>query len=324
MSLAEPPRWDDEQFEEQLATALAAFREERLREPIEQYREVFDGYAARIRALLAGTDNLSRLASALTDETGLAAQQRLAGAFEDILSDLVGLEALRYLAGPPISADDLKTLADASLAPSRLRNDPEMAARVLEVVLTSLDAKRFPWVPEQRHPDEAELRAAAMASASLMATQRVQTDRRNLAKTTQEKQVADYLAEIGLTEVGPREIGTSDDAPGRGSFCGECMFGDRKADLAVQLYDGRLMPIECKVSNSATNSVKRLNNDAAAKAEAWITQFGTRQTVPTAVLSGVSKKHNLVQAQAVGLTIFWAHDLDPVGEFIRATKQSVQ
>lgn len=303
MTAAEPPRWTESEFEEHLALSATEFREERIREPVEQYREVFDGYAARIRALLAGTDCLTDWADAL----------------EMILSDDVGLDALRYIAGPPISADDLRTLAQASLAPSRLRDDPKMAARVLQVVLTSLDAKRFPWVAEQRRPEQMELQAAALASASLMATQRVQTDRRNLAKVQQENQVADYLVKIGLTEVGTREIRTTDDAPGRGSFCRECMFGDRKADLVVQLHDARLMPIECKVSNSATNSVKRLNNDAAVKADAWIKQFGTRQTVPTAVLSGVFKRHNLIQAQEAGLTIFWAHDLDPLGEFIGST-----
>ena len=304
MSLTEPPRWNDQQFEEQRTIASAAFCEERLREPVEQYREIFDGYVARVRALLDETNNLTNWADGV----------------EIILNDSIGLEALRYLAGPPISADDLKTLADASLAPSRLRNDPAMATRVLKVVLTSLDAKRFPWVAELRHPGESELRAAALASASLIATQRVLTDRKNLAKTMQEKQVASYLGSIGLTEVGPREIRTSDDAPGRGSFCGECMFGDRKADLVVQLYDGRLLPIECKVSNSATNSVKRLNNDAAVKAKAWIEQFGTRQTIPTAVLSDVFKKHNLVHAQKDGLAIFWAHNLSPLGDFITSTK----
>ena len=305
MNRTTPPRWTEDELEEQLSVSATAFCEERIREPIEQYREVFDGYAARIRALLAGTNNLTNWADAL----------------EIILSDDVGLDALRYVAGPPISADDLKTLAQASLAPGRLHDDPKMAARVLQVVLTSLDAKRFPWVAEQRRPEQVELRAAALASASLMATQRVQTDRRSLAKFQQENKVADYLVKISLTEVGTREIRTSDDAPGRGSFCRECLFGDRKADLVVRLHDARLMPIECKVSNSATNSVKRLNNDAAVKAEAWIKQFGTRQTVPTAVLSGVFKRHNLIQAQEAGLTIFWAHDLNPLGEFIRSTAE---
>ena len=35
MSLTEPPRWNDQQFEEQRTIASAAFCEERLREPVE-------------------------------------------------------------------------------------------------------------------------------------------------------------------------------------------------------------------------------------------------------------------------------------------------
>ena len=79
------------------------------------------------------------------------------------------------------------------------------------------------------------------------------------------------------------------------------------------------MPIECKVSNSSTNSVKRLNNDAAAKASDWIEEFGSGATVPSAVLSGIFKTRNLEQAQAQHLTIFWAHNLDALVNFIHAT-----
>ena len=79
------------------------------------------------------------------------------------------------------------------------------------------------------------------------------------------------------------------------------------------------MAIECKVSNSFTNSVKRLNNDAAAKAVAWISQFGTLGVVPVAVISGVYKLGNLIDAQNSGLTLFWAHDLDQLLDWIKAT-----
>jgi len=170
---------------------------------VEQYRHVFDEFAARVRTLLAVTDNLSTLQDASPE----------------LLANEDTLDTLRYLAGPPISADDLKTLSGASLAPSRLRDDPAATKRILDTVLASLDTKRFPWIDDHRHPDSAELRVAAIASASLMATQRVQTDRRG-------------------------------------------------------------------------------------------------QTVPSAVLSGVFKRHNVVQAQEAGLTIFWAHDLQPLGDFI--------
>jgi hypothetical protein len=42
--------------------------------------------------------------------------------------------------------------------------------------------------------------------------------------------------------------------------------------------------------------VKRLNNDAAAKAEYWLKEFGTSQVIPAAILSGVFKVTNLTQA----------------------------
>ena len=103
----------------------------------------------------------------------------------------------------------------------------------------------------------------------------------------------------------PRERSlTITDAPEPGRFCGESYLGNRKADFLVRLWDKRIMPIECKVSNSATNSVKRLNNDAAAKAEAWLKDFGVRQVVPAAVLGGVYKLHNLEEAQHRGLALF--------------------
>ena len=80
------------------------------------------------------------------------------------------------------------------------------------------------------------------------------------------------------------------------------------------------MPIECKVSNSSTNSVKRLNNDAAVKAASWKVDFGLRQVVTIAMLSGVYKLHNLVDAQDRGLTIFWAHDLKAMTYWIASTR----
>ena len=83
------------------------------------------------------------------------------------------------------------------------------------------------------------------------------------------------------------------------------------------------MAIECKVSNSYTNSVKRLNNDAAVKATAWTIKFGTDQVVPAAVVSGVFNVLNLSQAQKSGLSIFWAHDLSKLGKYIKAVRKTV-
>ena len=88
------------------------------------------------------------------------------------------------------------------------------------------------------------------------------------------------------------------------------MLGETRADIVVRLHDYRAMAIECKASNSAVNSFKRVNHEAAGKARNWITGFGKRQTVPAAVIDGVFSPANLEAAQDDGLAIIWSHRLD--------------
>lgn len=275
-----------------------------MQEPLEDYLEYFEEYQAAVENLLETSVDLQRL-----DDTAV-----------DILTDANLLEAFRYLPGPPISADDLKTLGDAVLSPARLRSNPAMVRRLVDVVRAGLDRRRFPWVTESREPTEHEKGAAVLASAALMATSRVSTSRRHLGKTEQEQLVEETFLRIGLTKVPTRRIQTLNQAPAPGEFCRESLLGERKADFVLGLWDHRVLAIECKVSNSAVNSVKRLNNDAAAKAEAWIKDFGARQIVPVAVMSGVYKLHNLLDAQHRGLTLIWAHDLAQLTRWIERTK----
>lgn len=180
--------------------------------------------------------------------------------------------------------------------------------------------RRFPWVSEQRDPTEEEKAAAVLASAALMAWRRVGTARRHEGKDAQETLVENALSAAGLQKVGPRMISTLHYAPDAGQFCRESLLGSRKADLVVRLWDQRIMPIECKVSNSALNSIKRVNNDAAVKAETRITDFGTRNIVPVAVLSGVYNARHLVDVQQRNLTLFWAHDLHPLVDWIEKAR----
>ncbi len=314
MSLADPPRWTTEEFDEQRDLARELFRSQRLNESQGVYSETFAECLGYVNELMAKTDMLSRL-------TAVPDSQMPDPELLEVLTNADLLEALRYVVGPPISADDLAELADTSLAPRVLLEDAEASIRVADTVVQGLDPKRFPWVNQGRRPEQIEQDAAALATAALMATRRVETARRMQSKD-QEEAVKSRLREAGMTEVEPRAVSPGLlDAPAPGEFCGEALFGQRKADLIVRLYDGRCMPIECKVSNSSTNSVKRLNNDAAAKASAWIEEFGSGATVPSAVLSGIFKTHNLEQAQDQHLIIFWAHNLDPLASFIRSTEQ---
>jgi len=98
-----------------------------------------------------------------------------------------------------------------------------------------------------------------------MAASRAQTKRRTFGKKQQEALVAEALTSLGFKRVSSRSISTISRAPDPGEFCGESMLGTRKADIVIRLADYWVIPIECKVSNSYLNSVKRLNNDAAVR-----------------------------------------------------------
>lgn len=304
MSLS-PPRWSADRLEDDRLAAIALFREQRMEEPLEDYLEHFDEVRASVENLLEQTVDLSRL----EDEAAA------------VLTDGGLQEVVRYLAGPPISADDLKVVSDARLSATALRANGQMARRVIETVLLGLDRQRFPWVGEDREPTETERTVAVTSTAALIAARRVMTARANLSKGEQEQKVKDALSAAGFTEVATREIRTLHEAPGAGEFCGESNFGSRKADIVIRLWDHRVMALECKVSNSSTNSVKRLNNDAAVKAGVWLDEFGKAQTVPAAMLAGVFKRHNLEQAQERGLTIWWSHDLKSMLDWIELTRR---
>jgi XamI restriction endonuclease len=302
-----PPRWTAQEFERDRALAIEVFRRARLEEPVEAYHDLFDHYLGVFEDLLETTVDLTDLQNNALN----------------ILTNPQTMEAFRYLAGPPISEDDLATLAETtSFTKSRLQADRELVRRVIEPVIFALDRRRFPWVKENREPDQFERDAAVIASAALLATQRLSTTRRHESKRAQEQQIEDALLLLGFKNVPTRTVKTLPQGPNLGEFCGESMLGTGKADFLIRLWDHRMMALECKVSNSYLNSVKRLNHDAAAKAEAWRKDFGETQVVPAAVISGAYKLTKLEEAQRRGLSIFWAHSLPVMVEWIERTRQT--
>ena len=302
--MQKPKRWTLAELNTDAVTAAARFRRQRLDEPLGLYTSFFDAFCPIFRALV---DELPALRS---DEHVLAG----------LLTTDDARTAFRYLGAPPISEDDLKTLAESGLSAARIRDNPDEARRVRDTVLHIIDPHRFPWVREDRSPLDHELHTAIVASAALVAAQKVQTRRRSDAKKGQESQVQELLKECGFTEVARRDIKLLDDAPEPGEFCPESKLGDTKADIVVRLRDRRVMPIECKVSNSEVNSFKRVNHEAAGKAQKWLVAFGAAGVVPAAVLGGVFKPANLDSAQSDGLALYWQHRLSDLAGFIRVAQ----
>ncbi len=298
LKLVDPPRWSEEQLEKGRAAALKRFIE--AREGPKAYARNFGACLEDVEKLFDATNNLIRF-------TGDKFAQD---------PGLVG--AARFLGGPPISEDDLETLVGNGLGRNLTK---EVAARVAAVLKAAWDPIRFPWLAEGRGPTRAELKAATQWTAGIWAVERVRTEMRNEASKKQQNAIADALTSYGYVDA-PRPAGrhiASLAAVPAGQFMRNAWLGGKDCDIAVGLHDGRLLAIECKVSNSSVNSIKRLINDAGGKADIWAKVYGA-QVIPAAVLSGVFRLVNLVEAQAKhNVFIIWEHDLAPLKRFLNAT-----
>lgn len=300
MAFIKPKKWSKEEFEEASRCSRDRFSVTRRTEGIDYYLIKFDEQYERVSELMSRTDNLREL-----EENA-----------QDLFADEY-LNEIRYLASPVISEDDLQTLSEvSSIAKTKLSSNVEDSTKVVELIFENLDPERFPWVAEGRDPKPDEFKTALTSTTVMMASQKTQTNRRNIAKELQEGSVADYLKGLGYNEVARRSINTVADAPKHLEFCRESKVSGKKADIVLGLADGRFMAIECKVSNSEVNSVKRLNHETVSKVTLWNSSFGTHGVVGAAVLAGVFKVSNLMSAQDEGVSIFWSYDLAPLGDFL--------
>jgi len=223
----------------------------------------------------------------------------------------------RYLGGPPISADDLDIIADGRVA-NRRHLEARLAAAAASVIEAALDRRRFPWLfaAPPRKPSAAELKIALEWTAGLWAAQRVATKRRGESSARQEAAVSAVLKGCNFDVVRTGAIDVTAESLDKGQYCRETNVIGTKCDVPVKLRDGRLLLIECKVSNSSLNSVKRLIREIGGKARIWRSGFGDR-AITAAVLSGVFKLRHLEEAQNQhGVVIFWESDLKPLRGFL--------
>lgn len=301
------PYWSSDELAERCAAERARFIDRYKQSLREQYAAVERECADEVRELFRETDFLRGLG----DEPDLFSRRR----------DL--LIPARYLCAPPISDDTFKIVSAADGA--------------VKTILEFLDRERFPWLTASKPVSArtADVRTAVRITAKLLAQQRAGTAARGSASRDQEAHVRAVLAKAKLRYVEPRAIRDRlqalGDAPahgltrtnyqealGRGEYTREFPLAGTKCDVPVRLANGDLLPIECKVSNTEVNSVKRLNRETGGKHDRWRNAFGS-QLRTGAVLGGVFKVLNLQQAQDDGILIFFDYELErSLIAFIRA------
>jgi hypothetical protein len=160
-----PARWTTEDLTDDAAISAAEFRADRL-----AISSAWESHYKRARK------KFDLLLKNLNDlDPGAITDANLANAYGLGLGD-----AIRYLAGPPISDDDLQVIAEVdSLAPGVLKKKPELLRKAFGVIERVIDPYRFPWVKSGKKPTKPQRDAALLASSVLLAAQSIATERRN-------------------------------------------------------------------------------------------------------------------------------------------------
>jgi hypothetical protein len=298
MAPLKPPQWSDAEFEADIAIGKRMFIAERTQADPD-FDLIRTETQSRVVEFFEATNDLRNLTP------------------ESLQRDPDFRWFLGYCVMPPISADDLRTLTGSSLGRKVL--DLESASTLIDVLVPTWDQHRMPWLREGRGATDSERATAVEVTTALIASERMKTLRRNAPAAIQQNLVSEVLTQAGFTEVPkPNRIASLDQLE-RGTFCGETLVGPEaaKADRPVRLFDGRLLGIGCKVTNSKINSKKRLLKDIASDAESWRRAFGT-SLIPAAVISGVVDLATLKEAQNVrGTFVVWQHNMNPLSEFVR-------
>lgn len=311
-----PQTWSESELQAQAQVALDEFVDRRLAEPEGTYQ-------AHVKASRSAIVRLFRKLSRIDPQNPSPTLVR------EIIGDKELFAALRYVAGPPVSEDDLGVLVTRridGIGQRALAIDDRLPLAVLALVCKLSDPRRFPWAAERRLPTRRELHDAIAMTSVLHASQSLQTERRSYGKLI-EQRVQQRLVDLGFVKVTggltarqrakrglppypPRgRVTQPSHHPAFPHFYGECTVYGRKVDLFIALKTGRMIALEAKDSSSGLNSTKRLLNDTAAKARHYQAEGG-KNIISVAMLSGVFKVSDLVAAQEAGLHLVWAHETD--------------
>jgi hypothetical protein len=294
-----PIRWSQEQLQEARTIAERRFVLERQGEGPDAFHETCRKAEPQVRQALAKTADLQNI-------TG-----------EVLLAHPPLWQMLRYFCAPPISEEDLWTLVGQKFKTISLR----VASPTAEALASVVDVFRFPWVAAKREPTDAEREAAVLATTILYAHESLKTTRRGSASRAQEVEVSTVLVAAGLTlDPSRKPILRLDDLP-RHHFSRERKVDGAKCDIPVKLADGRLLALECKVSNGPKNSWKRLQREVGGKSERWRQEFGN-QVITGALLAGVFDLKCLATAQnEQQVFLFWQHDIGALIDFIKSLQR---
>lgn len=223
--------------------------------------------------------------------------------------------AFRHMTAPPISQDQFALACPEWSKATEKPNGRPLSPDAALAVAAQFDIRRSqaltPWISQGRKPRIAEVKRLLWSVAPLLASQRFATLQRNRAASEQENAVVSMLLGKGWTKLPATLRMTSGTIPVR-HFMHKTRFATasetpQEVDIALGLNGAIVLATECKVSNDATNSIKRVN-DVLKKAKAWKEHWGNFVKT-AALLQGVIAAKDVYRLLDEGVEVFWSHDL---------------
>lgn len=230
------PVWTREELERHLAVSVDELERERELDLQHRLAARYDDVAEAMGQLLDITDDLLDLEAAV---------EVVAAPSEPNLDARALLDALRLVAMPPVSGEDVEGLGRASQRRVRLSTDQR--ARLGAVLESRLDRRRFPWLEEHRNATECERLTAICATATLAVGQSLPILSRHVL-VERERGFPRRLEAVGWEEL-PRGVAPRHLAPAtfvRGSSRREgpdviCRFADGSVGfIDVKVVAGRI------------------------------------------------------------------------------------
>lgn len=246
-----------------------------------------------------------------------------------LLSDIEGALArdgrhalvFRQVLAPPVSQDQFKLYCPAYSKSAEITGRPMLnAAEVAATIWDRLDLGVATWAAGGTTPERHEIETFVRVSSTLIGLQQISTARRSRLAQEQEGAVISALKSDGWTKLPSKLIDTRAAVPTL-HFMHKTRFATattaaQEVDIACGLQNSYVLAMECKVTNDATNSVKRIN-DVLKKATAWKDHWGSF-VMTAALLQGVIAAKDVQRLSDAGVHVFWSHDLAKFKKWLRA------
>lgn len=244
-----------------------------------------------------------------------------------LLKSGVHMLAFRHMTAPPISQDQFCLICPewrkATEKSERSRVKPAEAVAIAKVFEVRRSRPLTPWLDSKRMPRSSEIRRLLWEIAPLIASQQIQTIQRTRAAVAQEAAIINLLSKKGWIKKSSSLLDKRAELPHR-NFMHKTRYATattapQEVDIALGLKNTIVLAMECKVSNDATNSVKRIN-DVLKKSAAWKSHWGSFVKT-AALLQGVIAAKDVARLIDDGVEVFWSHNLTDFEKWIEDQSQ---